>query len=109
MDHKATKIGQNFVVVRCGMVGVALAIELKLITVREKNRSQSNRWLLAYRVYDARIKALSINPALLKKIKKTSHVRFTATKSIYVNGWLVSKETKHIPKDNDSDDGIFTP
>ena len=89
MEHKTTETGQNFVVVGCGMVGVVLAIELKqrlpdctvtLVDKRTEAEATDGSWTVS--LTGPGLKALSNNPALLKKIKKTGQVRFTSKKSI---------------------------
>ena len=97
MEHKTTETGQNFVVVGCGMVGVVLAIELKrrlpdctvtLLDKRTEAEATDGSWTIS--LTGPGLKALSNNPALLEKIKKTGQVRFTS--KINLCQWAVGQQ-----------------
>lgn len=84
---------KNFVVVGCGLVGVALAIELKRrvtgcsVTILEKRteaESMAGSWTIS--VTKPGLKVLSNNPDLLQSIVNSGQIKKTTKKCYYFNG-----------------------
>ena len=99
-DDAKRKTGQKFVVVGCGMVGVFLAIELKRrfphcsLTVLEKlseGETTDGSWMIG--LATPGLEALSNNPALLEKVKKSGRLVTSLKKSIHMNKHLVSSNS----------------
>jgi len=101
------KSGQKFVVVGCGMVGVVLAIELKRrfpecsVTLLEKlteAEATNGSWVIGLAAPG--LKALSNNPVLLEKIKKSGQLSNNIKTSFYMNKRLVRTNTSDHQSEN---------